>query len=185
MKVAANITIALALIALPATVFAQSANATASTPAQHLVATQGSLVQTLDAKKVQMGSEFKVKLSSTVHLDNGATLPAGSMLVGNVVEDDMQVNGTSKLALRFTHATTKDGQSIPIHATIVGIASSSDSTIDWKPSVSRVDQVGVISNVDLHSALTSKNSGVFVSTKKDDVKLVGGSSIQIAIGGGA
>jgi len=185
MKYAANITLALALIALPASVFAQSANAPADTNNQHLVATQGALVQTLDAKKAQIGSEFKVKLNSAVHLDNGTTLPGGTVLVGNIVEDDMQVNGVSKLALRFTHAVTKDGKSVPIHATIVGVAQSADSSIDWKPSVARVDQVDVLSNVDLHSALSSKNSGVFVSTKKDNVKLVGGSEIQIAIGGGA
>ena len=39
----------------------------------------------------------------------------------------------------------------------------------------------MVSGVDLHSKISSQNSGVFVSMKKNDVKLKAGSEIQFAI----
>jgi hypothetical protein len=47
-----------------------------------------------------------------------------------------------------------------------------------------LDQLDVAPGVDLHSNIASQNSGVFVSTRKDDVKLKQGSQIQFAIGPG-
>ena len=44
-----------------------------------------------------------------------------------------------------------------------------------------IDQIGALKNVDLHSRLASQNSGVFVSTKKDDVKLMKGSRLELAL----
>jgi hypothetical protein len=41
--------------------------------------------------------------------------------------------------------------------------------------------VGAFHDVDLHSSITDANSGVLVSTKKDDVKLVAGSRLSLAI----
>jgi hypothetical protein len=38
-----------------------------------------------------------------------------------------------------------------------------------------MDQENVVSGVDLHSKISSQNSGVFVSTKKADIKLHAGS----------
>jgi hypothetical protein len=38
-----------------------------------------------------------------------------------------------------------------------------------------------MSGVDLHSQIDSQNSGVFVTTKKDDVKLGRGSNFSLAI----
>ena len=53
---------------------------------------------------------------------------------------------------------------------------------DWTPATVQIDQENVASGVDLHSKISSQNSGVFVSTKKDDIKLRAGSEIQFAIG---
>ena len=52
---------------------------------------------------------------------------------------------------------------------------------DWSAKTLQLDQENVVSGVDLHSKISSQNSGVFVSTKKDDVKLKAGSEIQFAI----
>jgi hypothetical protein len=182
MNHAAKLTIGAAMLALPLSLFAQDSSAQNASTQNMMVPAQGSLVQTLDAKKTTDGAEFKVKLDKSVRLGNGTVLPAGSLLVGKVAQDDMQVNGQAKLVLRFTQATLKSGQNVPIRATIVGLSSTSDDgSISWKPGTQKVDQVGVAANVDLHSNVASKNSGVFVSTKKDDVKIVAGTEIQVAV----
>jgi hypothetical protein len=184
MKFAANMTLALSLLALPSVIFAQATSA-APDANNKMVAAHGSLTQNLDAKKATVGSEFSLKLSKAVKLDNGTTLPGGTTLVGTVAQDDTSTAGNAKLALRFTHANLKNGQVVPIHATIVGVAKADGSLpSNWTPSTQKVDQIGVVSDVDLHSRVNSKNSGVFVATKKDNVKLLAGSEIAVAIASG-
>lgn len=202
-KSSAIIAIAVILVSIPIPVLAQAGNKQdLSAPrgqheAMRMVPARGSLAQTLDANKTRIGHQFRVKLSKTVHLDNGPELPAGTVLVGNIVDDDMQINGMSKLALRFTHANLKNGQVLPVKVTIVGVVTPgklededgdgfSDYQVptNWTDGTLQVDQIDVVSGVDLHSKIASTNSGVFVSKKKDDVKLPAGSEIQMAIATG-
>jgi len=158
------------------------------------------LSHTLDAKSAHPGSQFEAKLESTVHLANGTDLPKGSMLMGQVASDDMNQSGTSKLALRFTQAKTKEGNTVPVHATIMEVfppkefngygSPNMDTGTLWPNTANsernaqtlKVDQIGAINGVDLHSNINSQNSGVFVSTKKDDVKLHQGTQLALAIG---
>ena len=104
----------------------------------------------------------------------------------------MQQQGTSKLALRFDQARLKNGTTVPIRATIVGFYAADAGAIntsdnldavanDWTANTVQLDQLDVAPGIDLHSKISSQNSGVFVSTKKDDVKLRAGSQIQFAI----
>jgi len=167
-----------------------SSNATAAMQeAQSMVPAQASLKTALDARKLHSGQQFQAELKTTVHLKNGPELPRGTMLIGMVAHDSMKTAGTSRLALRFTRAKLKDGKVIPIKATIVGIVSRSDasdymsdnSSSIWNNKTLQIDQLGVISGVDLHSNIASNNSGVFVTTKKDDVKLSSGSHLALAI----
>lgn len=157
------------------------------------------LTKSLDAKKAQPGSTFEAKLESNIRLKNGTDLPKGSLLVGQVGTDDMNQNGNSKLALRFTEAKVKGGNSIPIHATIMevyppsgftgygsgatagGTPQSDPDNTSFTSQTLKVDQIGAINGVDLHSNVTSQNSGVFVTTKRDDVKLAQGSQLALAI----
>ncbi len=154
------------------------------------------LVHTLDADKDHDGSSVQAKLDQKVTLDNGTKLPRGTMLLGKVAKDDMQEQGLVKLAVRFDQARLKDGSTVPVRATIVGLygpdSGAADSTgdeqtgaqvpNDWSAKTVQLDQENVVSGVDLHSKISSQNSGVFVSTKKDDIKLRAGSEIQFAIG---
>ena len=162
--------------------------------AMRMVRARAALDRDLDSNKVKPGNEFRAKLAKKVQLDNGPLLPEGTVLVGRVVADDMNVGGTSKFALRFTHATLKDGQVVPIKATIVGIyapetVSSEDYPVPrgdevpntWNNGTLAVDQIDALSGVDLHSKIASRNSGVFVSTKKDNFKLEAGSEFALAI----
>jgi hypothetical protein len=156
------------------------------------------LSHTLDAKSAHPGSQFEAKLESTVHLANGTDLPKGSMLMGQITSDDMNQSGTSKLALRFTQAKTKEGNTVPVRATIMEVfppkefngygSPNMDMGTLWpneaEPNghITKVDQIGAINGFDLHSNINSQNSGVFVSTKKVDVKLHQGTQLALAIG---
>ena len=78
------------------------------------------LVDSLDSVKDQSGRTVSAKLQGKVSLTDGTELPRGTMLLGKVTTDDMQQQGTSKLALRFDQARLKNGTTVPIRATIVG-----------------------------------------------------------------
>jgi hypothetical protein len=161
--------------------------------ASQMVSARAELVKSLDGRKAQDGQQFEAKLNGTVHLKNGTELPHGTVLVGVVSNDKMQQNGSSTLALRFTQAKLKDGQALPIKAMIVGIsrpqsdvapAVADELPAPWNGKTVAVDEVGAVSGADLHSRVTSDNSGVFISAKKDDVKLSGGSELTLAIAAG-
>jgi hypothetical protein len=188
-----TLALATAVLSLPLYIVAQNSqssgtNAPGTHEASGMVPVNASLSHDLDAQKDRPGSQFEAKLSQKVRLSDGTELPSGAVLIGKVVEDDMQQQGTSKLALRFDQARMKDGKVIPIRATIVGIfrpSADSEPPSNWATGTLQVDQLGVMPGVDLHSKTASEDSGVFVSTKKDDVKLDRGSMIQLAIAPGA
>jgi len=86
---------------------------------------------------------------------------------------------------------------VPVKATIVGffgpgandsgsypVAPGDQVPNSWNDGTLQLDQIDVAGGVDLHSKIASANSGVFVSTKKNDIKLSRGSEIQFAIGQG-
>jgi hypothetical protein len=200
--------LAAAVMTLPLSALAvnSSANNTASssttmTPGQpgaqmeadHMVRANAALLTTLDAKDMHDGNMFRARLSSTARLDNGMKLAAGTMLMGKVVADDMNMQGTSKLALRITEAKLRDGQIIPVKATIVGVAlPGQDEGVypatpgnqvpnEWNKQTLQVDQISVLKGVDLHSNIGSQNSGVFVSKTKDNVKLRRDTELELAI----
>jgi hypothetical protein len=160
-----------------------------------MVPARAMLKKTLDADKVRSGLQFEVTLTKKVQLENGPELPTGTVLQGTVTSDDLNVEGRWKMALRFDQAVLKDGQMVPVKVTIVGYyrqtslesggydINGSDATPvpnSWNDGTLAVDEIGGPNNADLHSRIASKNSGVFVSTKKD-FKLTAGSEITLAI----
>ncbi|MBW4040088.1 MAG: hypothetical protein HIU91_14725 [Acidobacteria bacterium] len=162
--------------------------------AMRMVPARAVLDRDLDADKTKDGYEFNAKLAKKVQLDNGPELPEGTILVGKVVKDDMNESGASKLALRFTEARLKDGQVVPIKATIVGVfkdngddpngypVSPGDEVPNsWNDGTLQVDQISVMSGVDLHSKIASKNSGVFVSPTKHNMTIPAESELALAI----
>lgn len=204
-EAAISLSAAVASLALLCPPFLQAAN-TPGTPssstrnntaaAQHeasmMVPAEVALVKDLDSSKMQAGKQFRATLSSTVHLKNGVELPHGTVLMGTVVTDHMQAKGTSRLALRFTQAKLKSGKIVPIKATIMGVAPpsytyysyGSQNAISWDGKTIQLDQVNALSGIDLHSAIVRQNSGVFVSNKKDHVKLSAGSQMALALAPG-
>lgn len=200
--------VAATMLALPIFTYSQTAAGQDSTagsgaqaPAGHheamrMVPARAELMHPLDATKDHAGSAVQAKLVRKVTLTNGTELPNGTILVGTVTVDDMGQQGMSKLALRFNQAQLKDGTVVRIKATIVGFYGpgavsspypsepGSDMSNGWTDGTLQVDQIDVLGGVDLHSRISSRNSGVFVSKKKDDFKLEDGSEIQFAIGPG-
>jgi hypothetical protein len=171
-----------ALMLVPS--FAHAATtATVRTPA--IVA----LPQGLDARKLTPGATIETRLLSTVHLPDGTKLPSGTLLTATVESDSLQGKNV-RLALRFTDARLKHGQTVPINATILSVAT--DAEDDGEPDAAilpdsgdtgeqSVDMLGVVSGVDMHSRVSDLNSGVFVSSTKTDVKLPGGTQFELAL----
>lgn len=167
-------------------------NQTGSSEAQHLVPALASLTHALDSNSVHTGDQFRATLTGNVHLNGGLELHHGDALLGQVADDDTNTAGKSRLAIRFTQAVLKNGQTIPVKATIVALYTP-DSLVgdsgtpdaipnNWNNGIVQVDQIGVVKNVDLHSSISSQNSGVFVSTQRNNVKIPAGSELALAIG---
>ena len=166
--------------------------------AARMVPARAELMRPLDANKDQSGSAIQAKLVQKVTFADGTSLPNDTILVGEVTTDDMQQQGMSKLALRFNQARLKNGTVLGIKATIgrflcgPGAGGYHEYPTEpgdqvpnsWTDGTLQLDQINVVADVDLHSKISSVNSGVFVSTKKDDVKLKEGSEIQFAIARG-
>ena len=164
--------------------------------AMKMTRARAELMHTLDAKKDHSGSEIQAMLARTITLTDGTVLPRGTILVGKVTIDDMQPGGRSRLALRFDEAQLKDKTNVPVKVTIVAVygppegdaefadSDGSDVPNSWTDETLQIDQIAVLGGVDLHSRISSDDSGVFVSTKKDEVKIAKGSEIQLAIGPG-
>jgi hypothetical protein len=144
-----------------------------------MVSARVSLKQSLDASRVKPGDQIRTVLAYRVALKDGTELPAGTVILGVVAEDDMQLSGRSKLALCFDEAEPKDGTIIPIKATIVDLFQPESQDMSGNPIVPNdevkhtfdgrpdaVDEIGVLPDVDLHSDVTSNNSGVLVTTSK-------------------
>jgi hypothetical protein len=168
-------------------------SATQDSAAAQMVPAQAILEKDLDSKTAQPGQQFQVTLSGTIQLKNGPELPRGTVLVGTIVTDNAHASGSPTLALRFTQANIKDGKSVPIVATIVGIAppSTHEGGINiadapppdpWDGKTLQADVIGAEAGVDLHSRIAGDNSGVFVATKKSDVKLAASSQFALAVG---
>lgn len=159
--------------------------------AMKMVPARATFVKTVESQKAQPGTAVRVKLDNDVQLDNGPKLPKGTFLDGQVVNDDSQP-GNARLAIQFTQASLANGQMIPVKATIVGIYNTPtpDNSAaywagitppNWNDGTLAVDQVDALPGIDLHSKIASQSSGVFVSTKKDDIKLSPGYSMTLAI----
>jgi hypothetical protein len=132
-----------------------------------MVPARAVLVETIDTRKTQAGQEFQAILGDTVRLKNGPELPHGTKLAGTISIDKTQAGG-SALTLRFTKAELKDGKVVPIKAMIIGAVEPADNPTDntalaamsvWQNSPEKVDDLSVMSGVDLHSQIASDNSG--------------------------
>jgi len=78
----------------------------------------------LDTKKAKTGDQIAARTTSDAKLPNGAVLPKGTKLLGNVIEVSAKSNEqkSSHLVISLNRAVSKDGQEMPIHAAITSIS---------------------------------------------------------------
>jgi hypothetical protein len=161
-----------------------SADPAAANEAAQLVPAIAELSRTLDSQKNPLDSTFEAELNGKITLSNGVVLPSHTVLIGKVTRDETQPTGSSEFAVRFSQARLKDGKTLPIKATVIGIRGpNSDAGLnDWTSQTLSVDQLNVVSGVDLHSQIAGADSAVLISTKKREVKVPAGSQLKLAIG---
>ena len=188
-----TLSVAAALTLVPSLSHAAAKNMANAPAANRNTAGVVELTQRLDARKLTKGATIQTRLMGTVHLPDGTKLPSGTLLTATVVNDSLE-NGNVRLALRFTTARLKDGQTVPVKARIVAVSTGADddgepddvTVPDTLDNGSTSEQVlDVVSGVDLDSKITSPNSGVFVSKTKDDVKIPNGTQLELALAPGA
>lgn len=88
-----------------------------------MVRAKASLDTTLDAKKAKQGEPVKAKLEENVNIPNEQALPKNTVLEGHV--DQVQASehrGDSTMVVTFDKAKLKDGQEVPIKATVLRVS---------------------------------------------------------------
>lgn len=105
--------------------WAQADNSGDATQQQHtlqMVPAQAQLDKTIDAKKAKQGDVVTAKLQQDVQIPNAQNLPKNTVLEGHV--DQAQASehkSDSTVVVTFDKARLKNGQELPIKATIVSI----------------------------------------------------------------
>lgn len=159
----------------------------------NLVGATVRLQHKLDAQSAHRGQMVQAKLNDSVTA-NGVHLRRGTELVGKVDRVQASTNGgPSMLSLVFTQARMKDGRSIPVKVTVIGVypadeeqlAMNGNQTMPPAPrhvsSREQIDQEpGMLSHVSLHSAVQSHDSAVF-RDKRGNLKLSSGTYLQVGI----
>jgi hypothetical protein len=88
-----------------------------------MVQTQATLDHTLDAKKAKQGEPVTAKLVQDVQIPDAQALPKNTVLEGHV--DQVQASdhkSDSMMVVTFDKAKLKDGQELPIKATILAMS---------------------------------------------------------------
>lgn len=160
--------------------------------AKQMVPAHATLLEQVSAKKFHVGEQVQARLQRAVQLQDGSQLPDGTLLLGKVTQDVAQPDNV-KLAMRFNQAKLKDGSTVPVKTMIISIqkgnyyadvnGTTRVPTRDiWTPGTFQVDAPNQIDGADLHSNITSSNSVLISSTKKDNVELAKGSELDLVIG---
>lgn len=81
------------------------------------------LEKTLDSKKLKAGDEVATKTLMDLHTGNGTTIPKGSKVIGHVAQSTARNKGDadSSLGITFEKIEMKNGQAIPLKATVQAI----------------------------------------------------------------
>jgi hypothetical protein len=177
------------LLGFSGSVYAQAANQN-----YQLVGVNARLVQTINTDTVKQGQQVEAKLDGTVTTSDGVKLERGTELVGTVAEAAPSANrGPASVTLVFTKAQLKDGKEIPVKVTLLAAypASEADDAtygdsivgpapqhIDPKQTV--LQEPGLLSHVEMKSAVQGDDSGTF-SKVKGNFRLSAGTYLQLGI----
>jgi hypothetical protein len=84
------------------------------------------LATSLDAKRSKPGDQVEARVQDDVKQDGRVVLKKGTHFVGHVAQAQARANGQaqSQLGIVFDHAVLKNGQEIPLNASIQALASA-------------------------------------------------------------
>jgi len=103
------------------------------------------LEKPIDARKNKPGDEVVAKTTQTTTSSEGVAIPKGSKIIGHVTEAKAKQKGESQSAVGvvFDRAVLKNGQQIPMNASIQAIsANTSASAFDDQPLSSGAGRAG-------------------------------------------
>ena len=125
------------------------------------------LSKPIDARKAKSGDQVVAKTTQDVRSDSGVVIPRGSRLIGHVTDAKAKAKGDSESALgiAFDEAVLKNGQQIPLNASIRALAASATNA----SASAGDDNFGSASN-------SSLGSDVSASAPRAGGGLLGGAS---------
>jgi len=102
---------------------ASQASAPTQAKAIQAASLNAELTKSIDTKKAKTGDEVAAKTTADAKLPDGTDLPKGTKLVGNVVEvsPKSKEQKNSHLVISLSHAVTKEGKEVPIHAAVTSM----------------------------------------------------------------
>jgi len=127
------------------------------------------LVKALDSKKLKEGDEVQAKLTGSITLPSGATVPRGTMLIGHVTEAKARSKSDSEAALgiSFDKIVLGKGEDVPIKGVLQAVAPNPNSDVstgaylDQGPSLRMATQSQAPSTVsDPKPILSEQSTGV-------------------------
>jgi hypothetical protein len=175
--------LSIAGIALALTISAMAKDVPQLADTGQLFAATAELKTSINAKTAKVGDLVTAKIAASVQIPGGRKLPRGTLLLGHIDQVQAAENGgTSTVILTFDMAQPKDGQMIPIKATIVGV--SADGTDLFPPPLSPhlqfAKEPSTPHGYGLTSDVQSSNSGVLKASGKN-VQLKQGTELAFAI----
>lgn len=185
------------LLGFSAAAYAQPANQN-----YQLVGVNARLVTSINTDTVKAGQAVEAKLDGSVTTSDGVKLERGTELLGTVADATPSADRSqASLTLVFTTAQLKDGKKVPVKVTLLAAypaseaddATYGDSLVG--PAPQHVDpqqtvlqEPGLLSNVEMKSAVQGEDSATF-SKAKGNFRLSAGTYFQLGIasanGGGA
>jgi len=93
------------------------------------------LNKSVDAKKVKQGDEIDARAAQNVVSNGSVVIPRGSKLIGHVTEVKAREKGQSEssLGIAFDKAVLKNGQEVPLQASIRAIAAAPNNAANSSP----------------------------------------------------
>lgn len=96
--------------------------------------------KSLDTKKLKPGDPIKAKITSVFRLRDGQPVPIGSTVQGHVTQaaTRSKAQAQSSLGITFDSIMLKDGQQLPLKATIQAVGAPPDWTINNPAAGNRI-----------------------------------------------
>jgi hypothetical protein len=127
---------------------ADAGNGSAKTPSRLASGTtiNAVLSKPVDAQKCKPGDEVDAKVMQDVKAQGQIVIPRGSRLVGHVTEaraiEKGEASSASSLGIAFDRVVLKNGQKVPVHATIRALAAQQSNAAADAPTEARSTPMG-------------------------------------------